>query len=34
VVPAFRELAEFILNYYNIAPDNLPELWNLSYATS
>ena len=26
VVPAFRELAEFILNYYNIAPDNLPEL--------
>ena len=25
VVPAFRELAEFILNYYNIAPDNLPE---------
>ncbi len=25
VVPAFRELAEFILNYYNIAPDNLSE---------
>lgn len=23
VVPAFRELAEFILNYYNITPDNL-----------
>lgn len=23
VVPAFRELAQFILNYYNIAPDNL-----------
>jgi cell division protein FtsI/penicillin-binding protein 2 len=23
VVPAFRELAEFILNYYNIAPDKL-----------
>ncbi|MEK7193841.1 MAG: penicillin-binding protein 2 [Patescibacteria group bacterium] len=23
VVPAFRELAEFILNYYNISPDNL-----------
>jgi len=23
VVPAFRELAQFILNYYNIAPDKL-----------
>jgi len=23
VVPAFRELAQFILNYYNIPPDNL-----------
>ncbi len=23
VVPAFRELAEFLLNYYNVAPDNL-----------
>lgn len=23
VVPAFRELAEFILNYYNIAPDKI-----------
>lgn len=23
VVPAFRELAQFILNYYNIAPDDL-----------
>ncbi len=23
VVPAFRELARFILNYYNIAPDNI-----------
>jgi len=23
VVPAFRELAEFILNYYNISPDDL-----------
>lgn len=23
VVPAFRELAEFIINYYNIPPDNL-----------
>ncbi|MEK9186169.1 MAG: penicillin-binding protein 2 [Patescibacteria group bacterium] len=23
VVPAFKELAEFILNYYNIPPDNL-----------
>ncbi len=23
VVPAFRELAEFVLNYYNIPPDNL-----------
>ncbi|MBI4992153.1 MAG: penicillin-binding protein 2 [Candidatus Harrisonbacteria bacterium] len=23
VVPAFRELAEFILNYYNVAPDHL-----------
>jgi len=23
VVPAFRELAEFILNYYNASPDNL-----------
>lgn len=27
VLPAFRELAQFILNYYNIAPDNLgPEI--------
>ncbi len=25
VVPAFRELAQFILNYYNIPPDDLPE---------
>jgi len=25
VVPAFRELAQFILNYYNIAPDNLKQ---------
>ena len=24
VVPAFKELAQFILNYYNIPPDNLP----------
>ena len=24
VVPAFRELAHFILNYYNIPPDDLP----------
>lgn len=23
VVPAFRQLAEFLLNYYNIAPDNM-----------
>ena len=23
VVPAFRELARFILNYYNIPPDNI-----------
>ena len=23
VVPAFREIAQFILNYYNIPPDNL-----------
>lgn len=23
VVPAFRELAEFLLNYYNVPPDNL-----------
>lgn len=23
VVPAFKELAQFILNYYNVAPDNL-----------
>lgn len=26
VVPAFRELAQFILNYYNIAPDKLPVI--------
>jgi len=26
VVPAFRELAEFILTYYNVSPDDLPEL--------
>lgn len=26
VVPAFRELAEFILNYYNIPPDDLKQL--------
>lgn len=25
VVPAFRELAEFIINYYGIPPDNLPR---------
>lgn len=25
VVPAFRELAEFIINYYGIPPDNLPQ---------
>jgi len=25
VVPAFRELAQFILNYYNAAPDNLSQ---------
>jgi len=25
VVPAFRDLAQFILNYYNIRPDNLDE---------
>ena len=25
VVPAFRELAEFILNYYNIPPDHLDQ---------
>lgn len=25
VVPAFKELAEFILNYYNIAPDNIAD---------
>lgn len=25
VVPAFRELAEFILNYYGVPPDDLPE---------
>ncbi|KKU97316.1 MAG: Peptidoglycan glycosyltransferase [Parcubacteria group bacterium GW2011_GWB1_48_6] len=23
VVPAFKELAQFIINYYNISPDNL-----------
>lgn len=26
VVPAFRELAQFILNYYNIGPDNLTRV--------
>lgn len=25
IVPAFRELAEFIINYYGIPPDNLPK---------
>ncbi len=25
VVPAFRDLAQFILNYYNVPPDNLPR---------
>ena len=25
VVPAFREMAEFIINYYNIPPDNLKD---------
>ena len=25
VVPAFRELAQYVLNYYNIPPDNLKE---------
>ncbi len=25
VVPAFRELAQFVLNYYNIPADNVPE---------
>lgn len=25
VVPAFRELAEFLLNYYNVAPDNIAD---------
>ena len=26
VVPAFRELAQFILNYYNVAPDDLTAI--------
>jgi cell division protein FtsI (penicillin-binding protein 3) len=25
VVPKFKDLAQFILNYYNIAPDKLPS---------
>lgn len=28
VVPAFKELARFILNYYNIAPDKIQDLEN------
>lgn len=28
VVPAFRELAEFILNYYNAPPDDLSKMTN------
>jgi len=25
VVPAFRELAQFVINYYNIPPDNIGQ---------